>query len=142
MSGKAKAEPSKGAKGDIEMGTADDDEEEFLRNPSIGELTSTTEKRREDFQKRMERVKEQDRIAARLGNEDTNPNASPTRTLTLTLTLALALTLPLPPTRLGNEESTWSQLRRTPLPNGFLKKLQQTADKAAQECTGPTPTPG
>ena len=39
MSGKAKAEPSKGAKGDIEMGTADDEEEEFLRNPSIGELT-------------------------------------------------------------------------------------------------------
>ena len=36
MSGKAKGEP---AKGDLEMGKVVDDEEEFLRNPSIGELT-------------------------------------------------------------------------------------------------------
>ena len=79
-----------------------DGEEELARSPSLGEITSTTDTRRLEFQKQMERVKSEERISARE----------------------------------GKEESTWSQLRRTPFPEGLLKKLQQTADKAAAELIG------
>eukprot|EP00964_Phaeocystis_antarctica_P010098 scaffold5523_cov58-Phaeocystis_antarctica.AAC.5 len=95
-------------KGDLEMsaaggdGDGDDDDDELGRRPSFGEMNSTTDTRRRDFQQQLRRL-------------STERDAD---------------------VRAGKEENTWSQLRRTPFPVGLLKKLQQSADKTAQELVG------